>query len=261
MTWGQKRQVTIIGGILLIILGITAAILYPILFKEPTCSDGKQNGRETGVDCGVACGVLCPFEVRDPVVKWARTFPVTSDVWSAAAYIENQNTNAGAKELQYQFKLYDKDRVFITERYGKTFIAPNQRTVVFEGGIKVGTRLPSYATFTIVEKPSWYVTDPRFAGITLSPTEQALQDTDTKPRFTALIENMSDLYTVKNTDVIVVVFDDKDNAIGVSKTYLDTLRPHAKTQVYFTWQAPFVGEAVRQEVFTRFNPFTVGTQQ
>lgn len=257
MTWSGQRQLTIIGGILGIIVIVLAIILYPKLNPTPTCTDGKQNGTEQGIDCGGACQKICSFATTDVVVKWSRAFQVTDTVASAVAYIENPNSKAAAHDVPYQFKLYDANHKFITSREGFAYIAPAGASAIFEGGIKVGNRIPVYATFHFTQDPVWVTIDPRVESIKLFPKDAVVENYDTKPRANAQIVNNSDLYDVNNVTVIAILYDKDDNAIGASQTLLEHLGQKESVPTYFTWQLPFPSEPVRTEVIARFNVFKV----
>lgn len=260
MTWGAKRQLTILGLVTILILGGLAVVIVPKLSKPPTCFDNKQNGGERGVDCGGLCARFCPFEVTDVKVKWARAFPITDDVYSAVAYIENQNVNAGAYNIKYEFKLYDADHKFITVRDGETFIGPNSNSAIYESAIKVQNRIPKFTQFTFLADPVWIMTDRRIGDLGVFSKNEVLSDTDTKPKYEATIFNQSQLYTVNNIDVIAILYDKDDNAIGVAKSFIEELTPSLETKVYFTWQKSFSGEVVRKEIIPRYNPFKVTFQ-
>lgn len=260
LSWGARRQLMIVGWFIAIVVVIAAAIIIPKLQVKPTCSDGKQNGTEQGVDCGGGCSKLCPFQTTDVVVKWSRVFPVTSTVANAVAYIQNPNIFAAARNVPYQFKVYDANHEFIVERDGVAYIAPNGASAIFEGGIPVGSRVPQYAEFKFTADPLWVSLDPRVGSITVVPSNAVLENADTKPKVTGTISNVSDRYGVKNISVVAILYNADDNAIGVSQTYLPGLDPKGQTTAYFTWPNPFIGNVVRTELIPRFDVFNLNLQ-
>ena len=52
---------------IILIVGLPAFLL---LYKAPTCFDGKQNQGEGGIDCGGPCVKLCPSAFLPPEVIW-----------------------------------------------------------------------------------------------------------------------------------------------------------------------------------------------
>lgn len=257
LSWGAQRQFLIVGGFLAIIIVIAGILIYPKLNPEPTCFDNKMNGGEQGVDCGGACQKICSFATTDVVVKWVRPFSVTDTVASVVAYIENPNVYAAAQNVPYEFRLYDENQSFITERQGTTYIAPNGTSAIFEGGIKVGNRIPTYARFKFLSDPVWVTIDPRVDSIKLFPKNQMLENAETKPRFSAEVTNTSDLYSARNIGVVAILYDENDNAVGASQTLIENLGPGEMRPTYFTWQKPFANPAVRNEVISRFDVFKV----
>ena len=67
--------------------------------------------------------------------------------YSAVAYIENQNLNAEAVGVPYEFKMYDDKNTLIARKEGVTRISRNGRSVVFEPNIVVGNRIPKTTRF------------------------------------------------------------------------------------------------------------------
>ncbi len=255
LSWGARRQLMVVGGFIAIILVIAAIIIVPKLSTKPTCFDNKQNGTEQGIDCGGGCSKLCQFQTSDVVVKWARVFPVTTTVASVVAYIQNPNVNAAARNVPYQFKIYDTDHQFIAERNGFAYIAPNGASAIFEGGIQVGTRVPKYAEFKFTADPIWVSLDQRVSTITIAPSNPQLENADTRPKLTGAITNVSDRYAVSDINVVALLYDNEDNAVGVSQTVVTSLSPKQQSQVYFTWPNPFMGTVVRIELIPRFDVF------
>ncbi len=255
MSWALKRQLIIVALVLAVFSTIGTIILYPKLNPPPTCSDGKQNGKEQGVDCGGSCARICPFATNDVVVKWARAFPVTDDVWNAVAYISNPNVTAAARKVPYEFRFYDEDNQYITRRDGVAYIAPNGTSAIFEGGIQVGSRPPHYTEFKFLADPLWESIDPRNTDIKIFPKGEKLENEAIKPRFTATIMNTSQLFTVQDVDVIAILYGADGNALAASQTNIEGMVPQESQDVYFTWQKPFSAQVTRTEIIPRFNVF------
>jgi hypothetical protein len=255
MNWALKRQIIIVALILGVLGILGTIILYPKLNPPPTCTDGKQNGTEQGVDCGGSCKRICPFATNDVVVKWARAFPVTDEVWNAVAYIENPNVSAAARRVPYEFRFYDENLTFIARREGYAYIAPNGTSAIFEGGIKVGSRSPKSTEFRFLADPVWESIDPRNNDIKIFPSNQKVENETTRPRYQATVTNTSQLYTVEDIDLIAILYGADGNAVAVSQTAVEGLVPQESTNVYFTWQKPFPASVTRTEILPRFNVF------
>ncbi len=253
LTWSGRRQLyifAIVAGVLLIF-----GYIFIIPSKAgPTCFDAKQNGDEEGIDCGGSCYLLCPFQAGNLAVKWARAFPVTDSVYNALAYVENQNPDSGVESISYEFKFYDEKNVFVTSRQGSTFIGPAGRFMVFEPRINAGNRQIKKTFFSFTQNPIWVKLDSRFATFPLSARDIKLSNTESSPKIEASISNDS-IYDIRDLDVVAIVYGADQNAITVSKTYLESLAKNSKAQVFFTWPSAFSEKNPRIDIVPILNPF------
>ena len=253
--WAQKRKrrlIIIVGIVLLFILFI---ILYKAFDKAPTCFDNLQNGTETGIDCGGNCQLVCKDEVRDIVVWWERPFKVANGVYNTVAYFENQNLESGIQELTYEFRLYNYDNVLISEPIvGTTFIEPNKRSAVFESGITTGEQEAYTAFFHVSSVQDWERTEQTYSYGLFQIGEPLLTNQDIAPKLQVPITNTS-FTTFKNIPVIAILYNQKDNAIAASQTYLDVINQGEQASAYFSWPEPFGDSVSRIEIIPRVNPF------
>jgi len=255
MTWTERRKFMYTAVIALLVLGGGTILLYNQFKQEPTCFDGKKNGIEIGVDCGGTCSRVCEGQARNIVVLWARPFEVAPGVYNVVAYIENQNTNAGIRAVQYEFKLYDKDNILVAEPFrGTTFIGPNQRSAVFASGIQTGNRIPETVFFHFLEQPQWDIVEQQFGLQLLLPHDQSYQDLGTSAKVTATIENTS-FYDLESVPVVAVIYDAQGNAFAASQTFIDRITQGANMPITFTWLEPFTQVPARIEIIPRVNPF------
>jgi hypothetical protein len=259
MNWGTRRQLIYIGFFLLVIAGIAFYFVYPRFNVVPSCIDNKKNGDETGIDCGGMCANYCPSEVNPLVVLWARSFPVSTNQYSSVAYIENQNTNAGIREISYKFKIYDGNNILITDRSGKTFVGPNGRTAIFEPGILVGNRVPKRTLFEFTTAQNFIKINPAFNDLRIFAKDPLIQDEATVPKVQGTLQNNS-LNSVTDVPVVALIYDEFGNAVAVSNTIVDSLPANSSKNVFFSWPEPF-GVSVRKiEIIPRLNPFTISYQ-
>ncbi len=256
MSWTSRRKsrITLIFLCAAVILG--GFLVLPVVIRTPTCFDGRENGNELGVDCGGECALQCVQYTQDINIKWQRSYPIVKGFYNSVAYLENQNFQAGIKQIKYKFRLYDKDRILIAERDGETFIEPNRGFVIFEQQIPVGSSVPLYTTFDFTEPISMYKTDPLYDDLIIRVTNQLLQTNDIKPRFSATLKNTSDTHTISGIDAYVVLYDEEDNAVQVGKTRIEALSPREEKNIFIVWQNQFDKKPVRFEVIPRYNPFT-----
>jgi len=244
MSWGSKRRNTIIILTFLIALIPTIFIAYKIIYKKPTCFDGKQNGIETGIDCGGACELVCNAETFDPIVLWTRLFEIAPGLYNTIAYIENPNIDAGIMNAKYTFRLFDEDNTLLYERNGRIDIQPKAIIPIIENGLFTNKLRAKRVTFDFTDD---------FVFEKKAPLEPVLivKDEELKegnePRVEAVLQNIS-IYPVKNIKTIVILYDSKDNAIGSSSTIIDQIVGGASEPIVFTWPNSFDVPISRLEI-------------
>ncbi len=254
--WAANKKKKILIGFGIVILLIAAYIFYHIEnSKVATCFDGIQNGGESGVDCGGSCTRVCIDEVRNLVVWWERPFRVSTGVYNTVAYIENQNLYSGLRSIDYEFRLYDENNVLVSEPvYGSTFIEPNKRTAIFAPGIQTGEKDAYTSFFKIISYQDWQRAPQNFSYTLFEVGDTVLSNQDTAPKISADIENRTFLNFV-DVPVVVVVYNEENNAIAASQTYIDELNQGDTETVYYSWPEPFGENVSRIEVIPRVNPF------
>lgn len=255
LSWSSKRKLfyfSIVFGAIAIALVI---LIYPYFNKEPTCFDGKMNGSESGIDCGGVCEKVCTQEALQLVTLWARPFEVTPGKYNVMAYIENQNRESGIPSINYEFKLYDAENIFIGRTSGNTFIGSNDRTAIFAAGVEVGNRIPARATFQFTSYPTWLkVNREQRNALAVSAEDQLLSNPFDNPKLEAMIVNKT-LTEMKNLDVYAILYDEDDNVMTASKTLIDVLPKNSKAPVVFTWPKPFSKRPTRIDIFPQVNVF------
>lgn len=233
--WSTKRKAIYVAGALAVLVVVVLVPLFFFLYQKPTCFDGAQNGDETGRDCGGSCQILCSFEAIDPIVVWSRAFKVNEGLYSATAYIENPNINSEAV-TRYEFKLFDQSNKLVATRANTAFLPKNKVFAIFEPNINVGTSTPRRVTFEFTEQPAWYRNLAPSPNIVV--TRKVLSGHETRPRLDATIENMSSV-PLSRIEVAAIVYDDRENAIATSRTFVDRLEVGVAADVVFTWPTPF----------------------
>lgn len=245
MSWASRRRGLYLAGIglfLVVVVGIPLAIS---LYEPPSCNDGKQNQEETGVDIGGPCPILDERALIPASILWSRSFPSRDGTYSAVAYIENPNQEAGIRRVAYRFGLYDSRNVLVAERAGSTFVMPGGITPIFEGGISTGNRVVGRTYFEYTEQPVWQRM--QNAARVLSITNTRIADVASAPRLAAFVENTS-VQSVRDPSFVGVVFDTAGNAIGASATTLTRLEPGERRELVFTWFEPFSAPVGRVDV-------------
>ncbi len=254
MSWASRKQFKYLSVVLLFFGFIIFLLIYPIIFKEPTCNDGKKNGEETGVDCGGTCSVLCEEETFSPIVLWSRAFHIVNNNYNLVASVENRNKSAGVKEAFYEFRVYNTDNKLIGRKEGRTFIPPNQQFAVFESRFYAGEETIKSVTFEFIGDMSWVKKFPILQVLPISVKNIDLDDNIYTPTLSAIIANDS-VYDIPEFDVVAILYDEMGNAINASKTHKSKLLKNSKMPVSFTWPEALPISPKREEVLILINPF------
>lgn len=235
LSWATKRKLTYLGIFFVIVFVAIIIPLFFFLYQKPTCFDGRENGDERGVDCGGSCTILCSSDALDPLVRWSRAFKVSPGVYSAVAYIENPNVSSETTAA-YKFTFFDNKNTVIAERTGSVYIERGSTFALFEPNVLTGTNVPTRVSFSFVGDPVWKVNKSEIAK--LNVPEKFLKNEDTKPRVDVVVTNDS-IKPVKNVEVTALVYDNNQNAIGASRTFINSIPNGGQESVTFTWPYPF----------------------
>ena len=238
------------GGALLFAIVLVGIPLFFSVYERPTCFDGVQNGRELGIDCGGACSNVCKAPPGSPVVLWQRMFQLTPNSYNAIAYVENKNLDVVARDVPYEFTLYDERGFVIAKRAGAKDLFSNRVTPIFEAGIRTEKGQPIRVSFRFTKEPVWQESVGVFPDIRISGKQ--LHDAAVRPRLEAYVKNHT-LSAVYNLEIVALVFDLEGNAIAASRTDIDALLKDESKRMVFTWSDPFVDTVARIELYPSLN--------
>ncbi len=241
MSWASRRRFLYIAGFVLFLAAVGGIPLIMYLYEPGDCFDGKQNNAETAIDKGGNCRLLDERALLPVTTVWSRVMPVRmpgteQGSFSAVAYVENPNVNAGVMKAPYIFKLYDTNNVLVAEVEGVTPIMPGTVTPIFEGGINTGFRKAARAYFEFTAPLVWERLYDATEPITI-PTKEIV-DAQTEPRLNAVIKNGS-VVDIRDTQFVAIVFDTAGNAFAGSATEVQFLERGTQMPVTFTWPDPF----------------------
>lgn len=257
LSWSGKKKLFYFSLVFTVFAILILILIWPYINRQPNCFDRKQNGDETGIDCGGSCLLVCKAEAYQLVTLWARAFPVTDGTYNLMAYIENQNRDSGIAKINYEFRVYDENNIFIARKEGSSFISSNDRTAIFEPQILTDNRVPYRVDFNFTSPPVWVrVSREQKNALSLTSQNMLLSNSSTSPKLEAEIMNNS-FNDFRFLDTYVVLYDENDNVINVSKTLIENLPRKTKTKVYFTWPKPFGKEPARIDVFPQVNIFEI----
>lgn len=256
MSWASKRQFKYFSGLVLFIALVIFALIYPVIFKKPTCFDNKKNGTETGIDCGGTCSLMCKSDISLPSVLWSRAFPVIGNDYNLVAFIENRNKNSGVVNASYEFRIYDTNNKLLGRREGTTFIPPNQQFAIFEPRFNSGQSDIKTVTFEFLSPLVWIKKSPTLQILPIFVNNIVFDNNKDTPNLSAVINNDS-IYDMPEFDVIAILYDRENNAINASKTHKDKLLSNNNLPVVFTWPETFRSLPVTQDIMVLINPFSV----
>jgi len=231
LTWSGRRQLMYYAVGFLLLLVAMYGLWATFLNTPATCFDNKQDGDELGVDCDGSCSLLCANTAKDPTVVWARAFETAPGAYTAAAYIQNNNPGAGAKQVQYSFQLFDADNGLVKEYDGVTNLPPVQTIPVVVTNLSVGNRVVTHALFAFSQIPTWNKV-PQDSLPQLYVSQQNLSADGS--RLSAELAN-STFTDAKNVTVVAVLFDANGVARAASMSLVPVASAHTNEQVVFTW--------------------------
>lgn len=235
-SWSTKRRL-LQGGVFVIVVSLLVGfVFWQILYKSPTCSDGKRNGDETGIDCGGSCKNLCTVDTLNPVVIWSKVFNISGDVYTAVAYIENPNTNSKNLKASYQFSIFDDAGKLIITKDGETSIPKGKKFAVFETGIVLKGSKPRTADFRFIKFGPWEKDGSKEPDLDIK--YGTLQSTSTNPKIIGTITNDT-LQNISSLEMAVFVLDGNENVVAASNTFIDNLDKRTTQDFVFTWPKPF----------------------
>ncbi len=250
MSWSSRRQL-IYGGViavfLLLIIGIPVYLKY--FNHAPTCFDQVMNQNERGPDCGGVCSRACNDEViAQPLINWAKVFPVAGSVYNLVAYMQNPNVTHVGAPAKYLFRVFDKNNSLIQTVEDRVASPPTNDFAIFVQGFDAGQRIPDHVTFEFKEDITWLRYEGEKAELTIS--DKVLTGEKTSPRLEATLSNKT-VKTYRNIEVIAILYDSAGNAIDSSRTYVPALSDHQSKRVTFTWASPLTNDVARIEILPK----------
>ncbi len=245
MSWAGKRKLIYISSAVAILLLFIVLPTILHFYKAPTCADGKQNQDEQGIDCGGPCTLLCDTQYVPLTVLWSRMSKVTDGVYNVLAYIENPNLTAEANNLNYVFKLYDKNGLLLRERFGRTFVPANKVMAIFEPELQTGNQIPDRVEFTFTSLAVWVKQTNKETGLTLS--QLIMSREDSAPRLSAILTNKTTL-PIRNIEAIGIIYNSEGNTIAFSRTLIDLIEERGSQDLNFNWPKPFEDHSARTEI-------------
>lgn len=240
-SWAGRRKLLYIVTTALVLFAVIGTLGYAWLNRPASCLDGKKNGTEEQIDCGGSCSRICEGKAEAPVLLWTRSFEVAPGVYNVAAYVENRNGGAYARNVKYSFRLFDERNVLIAERIGLATIAPTRFVPIVETAIATGNRTPARAFFEFQDAPLWE------RGVAPS-IEYAKQLFDESGRKLSVDVRNASARDLTNVPVATILYDAQGTAQAASVSLVPRIQKGKSEQVVFTWPTPFKAPIVEAQV-------------
>lgn len=240
--------------VIFVLIILVALPAFYFLYKPPTCSDRVMNGDEEGVDCGGSCVMLCQDTFLPPKVIWggAKFEKITDGVYNFASLVVNQNADAGAKDVPYKITIYDSKGLMIKEQYGKITLYPHRNSLAFVPSINLDKSIPFKATFEFTKPPVWYRSYDDLENLMI--LDKRYTEDGESSSLEVVLENRG-LYQYNNIDVSVILSDENGNAIGFSKTSVDSIKSkNGKEVASYTWPINRDGDVRSIEILPIIEP-------
>jgi hypothetical protein len=189
-----------------------------------------------------------------PKIGWggAKFEKVADGLYNVASLVINQNLNGAALNVPYKISLYDKEGVLIVERTNTVTLYAHRNSLAFDPAVQVGKRIPAKVTFEFTQAPVWFKSHDALGSLATINKEYVEDENGSSLEVT--FENRS-LFPLKNINVGVVLYDIDGNAVGFSKTSIDSINANNGREVApFTWSISRSGKVISEEVYPIIAP-------
>jgi hypothetical protein len=244
-TWAGQRKFLYASVVIAIIAVFIGIPVFISTYEKPTCFDNILNNNEEGIDCGGSCARLCQSAFLPPAVQWTKIEKVADGLFNVAAYIINPNTNGTAINVPYLYSLYDKNGELVITTKGETTLPAHRNTIAFVGAVNTSKRTPTRAVFEFIMPPHWQKSHDTLGDLTI--TDKKYTEDSTSSSLEVTITNRA-LTPYSNIYIFAVLYDGNNNAIGFSRTRIDTIDPRASVIAPFTWPTTRNGAVTSIEI-------------
>jgi hypothetical protein len=243
MIFGRFFKQIIIGSLfLLLVAGVSFWIWY-VVQPKPTCYDGMQNQNETGIDCGGICAVACEKEpaFKEVSVDYAKFFEVAPYTYDVLGEVRNGNPDFGSPSFRYEFTLLDATGTVLAARQGDSYILPSEKKLIAAQRLETGGKNAVSAKLVISDN-QWIELD-EFSSIALSVRNSSFGPAAGGYKASGVVVNDTG-YDFEEIDVIVVLLDKDNNAIGAAPSVMNALRDKQQRSFETSWPINFDNRVV-----------------
>lgn len=163
-------------------------------------------------------------------------FPVIDGIYTAVAYIENQNETFYVPSVQFEITLHDQSGSIIARSSEQTVVQPNGITPIFVPFIETGEIVPTDVSFRFVDEPQFVATK---ESQTFTIVDVVIETPDIgQPEVHAMVTNTGSRI-VKDVDFVVIIYDEDGVAVAASRTFEEDMQPGESRNLHYTWVQPF----------------------
>jgi hypothetical protein len=239
MSWANRRKAIYIISFIVILLIPVFFFVWPLLTAKKVCAP---------TDCGGECAKLC-VHYNDPFVLWTTwSKSANTGTYNILAYGQNPNIGAGAYNVPYTYKIYDRNSLLLYENSGTAYIPPLNNFVIFSDGIFIGDKIPARIDFSIsTSSIVWQKITRQELGITT--ISKNLVNTDTKPKLFVTLQNNT-LAQINNIESYAILYDQNNNAVAFSSTRVDSIDKNNTADIVFTWPDAFSTQIIKTDIIS-----------
>lgn len=129
------------GTLYILVIAFIFWLIYIFFLKPaPTCFDRIKNQGETGIDCGGPCPACEITQLKPLTVDWAMALPARTNEISLLGEITNTNSNFGAQNFSYQFKVIGPFGSLLKTVNGQSFIYPGEIKYILEPALMINLK-------------------------------------------------------------------------------------------------------------------------
>ncbi|MBI2637816.1 MAG: hypothetical protein HYW88_02855 [Candidatus Sungbacteria bacterium] len=254
MEYRTLRQTILILVPILVFLLIAFFVYYKVR-PSPTCFDTVRNHGEEGTDCGGPCAD-CALKTKQPLqVFYVRFGQFGKDRYDIVAEVRNPNIKLSAVRFSYEVTLRDKSGFVIKKIRGSSYIYPLETVHVVEAGISLSRPLATAELKILDNDVAWVVQDVNvfdLIGGDKEVEQQTNHDGSVITLLNAKIFNRS-ILDVGNVDVAVLVSDEHQNVVAISKTVISKIKGGDFAPVTFSWSGDLPIDINRVMIEPRVN--------
>ena len=235
--WAFRRQLFSIFIFICIFVIIIIVIYFLAQDNTPTCSDGIHNQGELAIDCGDVCQRSCVFMDDQVQILLSRFLKEGEDRYSAIALVRNNRNGFIVKDAYFEFGFYNREGKKLDVYRNTIDIFPTIDTPIFmpQRKIRKSEEITS-VQFTFLD-------DLQFEKAPsihkLKVEKHRLFDNEFESSAEAVVINDSQ-QTQREIDIYALVYDEDNNIIAASKTFINEIKEDEEVLVYFSWRHPFI---------------------